>query len=106
MVSGFRTEIEESVTLSSNELTVGDVIDIVVELLAEERDISAEAMLAELTAAGEDLPIDSLLLQEILVRVEDRFGVQLPDTVETARSMASVRTFAQAIVDAWRKENP
>ena len=91
--------------MSSDNLTVGDVVDVVVELLAEERGISAQEMLAELTAGGEDLPIDSLLLQEILVRVEERLDVQLPDTVETAQSMASVHSFAQAIVDASRKEN-
>ncbi|WP_329546453.1 acyl carrier protein [Streptomyces sp. NBC_01356] len=90
--------------MSGNDLTVGDVVEVIVELLAAERDISAEAMMAELSAGGDTLPIDSLLLQEILVRVEERFDVQLPDTVETARSMASVHTFAQAIVDAGRKE--
>ena len=100
----FRAGIEESVTLSSNELTVGDVVDTVVELLAAERNVSAETVMAELSVGGEMLPIDSLLLQEILVRVDERFGVQLPDTVETARSMASVRSFAQAIVDAYQKE--
>lgn len=90
--------------MSSNELTVGDVVDTVVELLAAERNVSAETVMAELSVGGEMLPIDSLLLQEILVRVDERFGVQLPDTVETARSMASVRSFAQAIVDAYQKE--
>jgi acyl carrier protein len=105
MVSVFRAGREELVTLSSDDLTLGEVVDVVVELLAEERGISAEEMLAELTAAGDDLPIDSLLLQEILVRVEERFGIELPDTVETARSMASVLIFAQTVVDAWQKEN-
>ena len=90
--------------MSGNDLTVGDVVEVIVELLAAERDISAEAMMAELATGGDVLPIDSLLLQEILVRVEERFDVQLPDTIETARSMASVRTFAEAIVDACRKE--
>jgi acyl carrier protein len=100
----FRADVKEPVTLRSNDLTVSDVVDVVVELLAAERGISTEVMMAELSAGGDSLPIDSLLLQEILVRIEERFDVQLPDTVETARSMASVRTFAQAIVDACRKE--
>lgn len=90
--------------MGSDDLTVGDVVDVVIELLAAERGISREAMMAELSAGGDSLPIDSLLLQEILVRIETRFDVQLPDTVETARSMTSVRNFAQAIVNACGKE--
>ena len=90
--------------MSGIDLTTSDVVDVVVKLLAAERDISAEAMMAELAADGDMLPIDSLLLQEILARVEEQFEVQLPDTVETARSMASVRAFAQAIVDAAVKQ--
>jgi acyl carrier protein len=79
---------------------VSDVIDIVVRLLAEERQESEADIRVWLEEAGPDMPIDSLLIVEILARVEEECGVRIPADADAARSMRSVRTFAEAVVAA------
>lgn len=72
----------------------------VIELLAEAEGRPPAEMAAELAAHGPMLDIDSLRIVEILVEVEDRFGVDLPADPVTARSTRSVLTFARAVVNA------
>jgi acyl carrier protein len=48
------------------------------------------------------MPIDSLLIVEILARVEQECGVRIPADADAARSMRSVHTFAETIVAAQR----
>ena len=81
--------------------TVGtdQVVEVVVDLLAEEEGRSADEVMAELAASSADLAIDSLRIVEILTRVEERYGIRLPAEPATARSTRSVFNFAQAIVD-------
>jgi acyl carrier protein len=74
-----------------------DIEDLTIELLAEETKGSAREMRQRLEVAGGDLPIDSILLVEVVVRVEDRYGVQLPTTLDTARNLRSVRDFAAMV---------
>jgi len=71
-----------------------DIEDLTIGLLAEEAKCSPDEMRQRLEEGGGDLPIDSILLVEVVVRVEDRCGVQLPTTLETARNLRSVRDFA------------
>jgi acyl carrier protein len=81
--------------------TVGtdQVVDVVVDLLAEEEGRSAGDVMAELAASGADLTIDSLRIVEILTRVEERYEVHLPADPAIARATRSVLSFAQAVVD-------
>jgi acyl carrier protein len=81
--------------------TVGtdQVVDVVVDLLAEEEGRSAREVMAELAASGADLAIDSLRIVEILTRVEERYGIRLPADPAIAKSTRSVLSFAQAVVD-------
>lgn len=71
-----------------------DIEDLTIGLLAEEAKCSPDEMRQRLEEAGGDLPIDSILLVEVVVRVEERCGVHLPTTLETARNLRSVRDFA------------
>ena len=71
-----------------------DIEDLTIGLLAEEAKCSPDEMRQRLEEAGGDLPIDSILLVEVVVRIEERCGVHLPTTLETARNLRSVRDFA------------
>lgn len=74
-----------------------NVEDVIVELLAEGRpDVTADELRQELLAAGEDLPIDSVLATEIVVAVQNRFGIRMPaEGVE--EYLRSVRAFAAQV---------
>ena len=71
-----------------------DIEDLTIELLAREAKCSPSEMRQRLEEAGGDLPIDSILLVEVVARVEERCGVHLPTTLETAQNLRSVRDFA------------
>lgn len=85
-------------------ITEGEVEDIVIELLAVHLERSGAELRTELAAAGADLPIDSLLIAEILTRVEERCAVRIPADADAARSMRSICAFARTVVEAARKE--
>ena len=87
------------VALALAALSTDEVVDVVVDLLAEEESRPAREVMAELAESGADLAIDSLRIVEILTRVEERYGVLLPAVPVIARSTRSVLSFAQAIVD-------
>jgi acyl carrier protein len=71
-----------------------DIEDLTIELLAKEANCSPDEMRQRLEEAGGDLPIDSILLVEVVAQVEERYGVHLPTTLETAQNLRSVRDFA------------
>lgn len=81
-----------------------DIENLTVELLAEEAKCSPGEMRQRLEEAGVNLPIDSILLVEVVVRVEDRYGVHLPTTLDTARNLRSVRDFAVMVYDLVQVE--
>ncbi|MGL5825262.1 MAG: acyl carrier protein [Nocardioides sp.] len=74
-----------------------DIEDVIVDLLAEDAGTSPADLRALLELEGPGLPVDSLLAVEVLVRVEARFGVQLPTTQVTADAMKSVAEFAKVV---------
>jgi len=69
----------------------------VVGLLAEQQGVSPGDLWAELESAGSQLPVDSLLIAEILTKVEDACGVSITADAEAARSTRSVMTFARTV---------
>ncbi|CAM5560520.1 hypothetical protein SXANM310S_00947 [Streptomyces xanthochromogenes] len=71
----------------------------VVEFLAELQDREPDELRMELEEAGEELPVDSILIVEILTRIEERYGISVPADEEAARSTRSVRTFATTILN-------
>jgi acyl carrier protein len=81
--------------------TVDVIVDAVVRLLAEERGEPEADVRDELEEGGWELPIDSLRLVEILTKVEQEFGVEVPADVDSARSMRGVRAFAEVVQAAY-----
>lgn len=81
-----------------------DIEDLTIGLLAEEAKCSPGKMRQHLEEAGDGLPIDSILLVEVVVRVEESFGVHLPTTLETAKNLRSVRDFAVMVYDLVQLE--
>lgn len=79
-------------------MTQHDIEDLILELLAEDAKRHPDDLREELAARGATLPIDSLLAAEILARIEDRLGVTIPATAESAASLLSVTAFAKAIL--------
>lgn len=81
-------------------MTLAEIEDLIVRLLAEDAGRDPQEFRMELEAAGEMMPVDSLLAAEVLVRVQIATGVgDLPATAETSRALRSVRTFAAAVWD-------
>lgn len=72
----------------------------IIEFLAELEQREAEEVRAELEKAGSDLPVDSVLIVEILTRVEERYGIGIPADAEAARATRSVHAFADAVLEA------
>ena len=81
-----------------------DIEDLTIGLLAEEAKCSPGEMRQRLEEAGDGLPIDSVLLVEVVVRVEESCGVHLPTTLETAKNLRSVRDFAVMVYDLVQVE--
>jgi acyl carrier protein len=99
MLSGTPATLREVVVaLTLTAVSTDEVVDVVVDLLAEEEGRPASEVMAELAVSGADLAIDSLRIVEILTRVEERYGVLLPADPAIARSTRSVLSFAQAVV--------
>lgn len=76
-----------------------DIEDLIIELLAEAEGSDLAEMRQRLEEAGDNLPFDSVLVAEVVVRVEERCGVQMPTSEEVARCLGSVRDFAAVIYD-------
>jgi acyl carrier protein len=81
-----------------------DIENLTIELLAKEAKCGPDEMRQRLEEAGGDLPIDSILLVEVVVRIEDRCGVHLPTTLETAHNLRSVRDFAVMVYNLAQVE--
>ena len=71
---------------------------LIVQLLAEDRNMDPQDLWEELTDLGVHMPVDSLLAVEVVVRLEEQLGVELTTSVDTAKALRSVTTFAEA---AW-----
>lgn len=78
-------------------MTKDDIEWLIIQLIAEDNAMDAADLLNELAAAGEHLPVDSLLAAEVLARVQEAVRVELPTTAETARALRSVKSFAEAV---------
>ncbi|MFI5882041.1 phosphopantetheine-binding protein [Streptomyces sp. NPDC051554] len=72
----------------------------IIDFLAELEDRSPQEVRAYLEANGPDLPVDSVLIVEILTRIEERYGIAIPADAQAARATRSVRAFAGAVLDA------
>lgn len=78
-------------------MTYDDVLDLILGFLAEDAELTADELREELLAQGREMPIDSLLAVDILVRVQNATGIVLLPTEETAAAMRSVEAFARLV---------
>ena len=74
----------------------------IVRLLARQLQRDQAGLEAELSAAGSALPVDSLASIEILLEVEEMFGVRLPDDEATASALRSVHGLARRVCQVRR----
>jgi acyl carrier protein len=74
-----------------------DIEDMILELLAEDQGRGRDELRRELEALGADMPVDSLLAMETLVRLEILYGIEMPTNAETGLAMKSVSTYAEAL---------
>jgi acyl carrier protein len=79
--------------------------DLIINLYAETENKDPIKLRVELERGGGELPIDSLLAVEILVGVQEKCGVELPTSVESAKNLTSVSSFAQAMLDEIHKQS-
>lgn len=100
IVSDFPETGERGAAVAGMGLTVEEIVDIVIGLLAETAGVPAERMRADLEAAGQELHVDSVLIAEILSRVEQVCGARIPADAEAARSTGSVVAFARTVYKA------
>ncbi|MEU9777009.1 phosphopantetheine-binding protein [Streptomyces sp. NPDC047968] len=77
-----------------------DVVATVIALLSELQDLPEDEVRAVLEEAGQELPVDSLLIVEVLTRVEERYSVSIPADRQAAEATRSVRAFAGAVLEA------
>ncbi|WP_167368176.1 phosphopantetheine-binding protein [Streptomyces agglomeratus] len=75
-------------------------MDIVIDFLAEHQGRPSQELYEELAARGQDLPVDSVLVMEILARIEQYFKVRIPADAEAGRSLRSVWAFAETVHDS------
>lgn len=76
---------------------------LIVQLLAEDRNMDTQDLWEELTDLGVNMPVDSLLAVEVVVRLEQHLGVELATSADTAKALRSVKTFAEAAWNALPK---
>jgi acyl carrier protein len=99
-VSDFQETGERGVVVAGKGLTVEEIAGIVIGLLADKAGVPADQMRADLEATGPGLPVDSVLIAEILSRVEEACGARVPADAEAARSTGSVMALARTVQKA------
>jgi len=74
-----------------------EVTTAIFEILAQKLNMAVEELKADLSQKGRDLPIDSLLGLELLMELEDKFSIQIPDDDATAASLGSGTALARRV---------
>lgn len=80
-------------------MTQREVEGAILELIAQELRRDPKELKRELAAKGIQLPVDSPLMVEIILALEDRFGITLPDDAATAACMRSVQALARRVCE-------
>ncbi|MBE6728634.1 MAG: acyl carrier protein [Ruminococcaceae bacterium] len=71
------------------------IFDKLKEIIAEQLEIDADTITAE-TRLGEDLNADSLDIVEMLMSLEDEFGVDIPDEeIEKMKTVGDVVSYIE-----------
>jgi acyl carrier protein len=94
----------EKSTRGGSSVTLQEIEDLIIELLAADNATTPEALRRELQELGEELPVDSVLAAEVVARVQERCGVVIPATAENSRHLRSVRRFATMVFALVREQ--
>jgi acyl carrier protein len=70
--------------------TEHEVAEAILELAAAAQDRPVDELRRQFASAGQGMPIDSLESVEILIGLEERFTVRLPDDQETCTAFRSM----------------
>lgn len=102
VLSGYPTRLSDSDTFRLMSLgppgpSLEDVTRLVVVELATVLAVDLTNLMRQLEEAGEPWPFDSIVLAEVLVRVEQLMSVAVPMNEATARALRSVRGLAARI---------
>lgn len=73
------------------------VEDEVIAMIATDNGYDPDEFARDIRSRGDLLPIDSLLLVDVLVRVERRFGVHLPADDVSQAVLGSIAKFAARV---------
>lgn len=84
--------------------SVQEIVDIVIDFLAEHQERPSQDAYEELAARGQELPVDSVLIMEILARIEQHFEVRVPADAEAGRSLRSVWAFAETVYNTMQSK--
>lgn len=84
--------------------SVQEIVDIVIDFLAEHQERPSQDVYEELAARGQELPVDSVLIMEILARIEQHFEVRVPADAEAGRSLRSVWAFAETVYNTMQSK--
>jgi acyl carrier protein len=89
--------MSQKVTISTGSPAPSVVEAAIVELLAESQGRDPEDLRDALVKAGAEMPIDSLEGVEIILDLEEKFGVRFPDDKDTCDALRSVKTLARRV---------
>ncbi|MFE5864203.1 acyl carrier protein [Streptomyces virginiae] len=79
---------------------IDDIVSVVIEFLAELQEKTAAEVRDALEDGGAELPVDSLLIVEVLTRTEERYSIAIPADRQSAQATRSVQAFARAVQEA------
>ncbi len=105
MVVGFADTEGLGSTTGDHSVTTSDLASAIIGALAARQDKTPAELRAELEAGGRELPVDSILIAEILTDIEARYQVHIAADAEAARSTRSVWTFAETVYRAIRESD-
>ncbi|MFD7965910.1 acyl carrier protein [Streptomyces zaomyceticus] len=86
--------------LSTVTPAIDDIVSVIIEFLAELQGKTAADVRADLKDGGNELPVDSLLIVEILTRIEEHYSIAIPADRQSAQATRSVQAFARAVQEA------
>jgi acyl carrier protein len=86
---------------------IPEIEGLIISLLAQELGEDPEDLKRDLLEGGDDMPISSITLVEIVAELEAACGVRIPATPENAYSFSSVHRLAEMLyrlVEQQREE--
>lgn len=73
------------------------VQDFLINAVAGVRNVEPSGLHAEFAESGKDLGVDSLEVVEMMLEIEDQFGIRFPDTQETCDAFQSISRLTELI---------